>query len=109
MEEARPSRIDELLGRALFLGAFEMCFPIDVFETGLWLAEHEDFLDALYFAPEFSVSDNHFARFCFAYALDRYVGANGPTPEVAEAARLFENDEDPYVRKHARVALASSS
>jgi hypothetical protein len=106
MEEERPSRIEDLVRRAMLLGVFRMCMPIDIFETGQWLAEHEQFEEVLHLAPDFAESDNHFARFCFAYALEKYAKANGATPAVVEAAQSFADDADPYARKHARTALA---
>lgn len=106
MEDERPSRIEDLVGRAMLLGMFRLCMPIDIFETGQWLAEHEQFEDALSLASDFAKSDNHFSRFCFTYALERYAKANGAGAAVVEAAKLFENDPDPYACKHARAALA---
>jgi hypothetical protein len=90
----------------MLLGVFRMCMPIDIFETGRWLAEHEQFSEVLDLASGFAASDNPYARFCLAYALEKYAQANGGSTGVAEAARLFENDTDPYARKHARAALA---
>ena len=90
----------------MLLGIFRMCMPIDIFETGRWLAEHEQYCEALDLASDFAASDNSYARFCFAYALEKCAQASGGSAALAEAARLFEDDSDPYARKHARAALA---
>jgi hypothetical protein len=105
MDDERPPRIEDLLGRALFLGTFRMCMPVDIFETGVWLAEHEQFADALDLAADFAASPNPYARFCFACALERRAGTGQNSEAVAAAAALFADDPDPYARKHARGAL----